>query len=32
VVHVTHDHNEAARLSDRVVDVRYLGQSGVQLQ
>ena len=32
VVHVTHDHNEAARLSDRVVDVRTLGQSGVQLQ
>jgi thiamine transport system ATP-binding protein len=32
VVHVTHDHNEATRLSDRVVDVRYLGQSGVQLQ
>jgi thiamine transport system ATP-binding protein len=32
VVHVTHDHNEATRLSDRVVDVRTLGQSGVQLQ
>ncbi len=32
VVHVTHDHNEAARLSDRVVDVRTLGKSGVQLQ
>ena len=32
VVHVTHDHNEAARLSDRLVDVRTLGQSGVQLQ
>ena len=32
VVHVTHDHNEAARLSDRVVDVRTLGQSGLQLQ
>ena len=32
VVHVTHDHNEAARLSNRVVDVRTLGQSGVQLQ
>ena len=32
VVHVTHDHNEAARLSDRVVDVRTLGQSSVQLQ
>ena len=32
VVHVTHDHNEAARLSDRVVDVRTFGQSGVQLQ
>ena len=32
VVHVTHDHSEAARLSDRVVDVRSLGQSGVQLQ
>jgi thiamine transport system ATP-binding protein len=32
VVHVTHDHNEAARLSDRVVDVRTLGQSRSQLQ
>jgi thiamine transport system ATP-binding protein len=32
VVHVTHDHNEATRLSDRVVDVRTLGQSSVQLQ
>ncbi len=32
VVHVTHDHNEATRLSNRVVDVRTLGQSGVQLQ
>ena len=32
VVHVTHDHNEAARLSDRVVDVRSLGQSRSQLQ
>jgi thiamine transport system ATP-binding protein len=32
VVHVTHDHNEAARLSDRVVDVRTLGQSHSQLQ
>lgn len=32
VVHVTHDHNEAARLSDRVIDVRTLGQSGMQLQ
>lgn len=32
VVHVTHDHFEATRLSDRVVDVRTLGQSGVQLQ
>ena len=32
VVHVTHDHNEATRLSDRLVDVRTLGQSGVQLQ
>ena len=32
VVHVTHDHNEATRLSDRVVDVRTLGQSGSQLQ
>ena len=32
VMHVTHDHNEATRLSDRVVDVRTLGQSGVQLQ
>jgi thiamine transport system ATP-binding protein len=32
VVHVTHDHNEATRLSDRVVDVRTLGQSGLQLQ
>ena len=32
VVHVTHDHNEATRLSDRVVDIRSLGQSGVQLQ
>jgi len=32
VVHVTHDHNEATRLSDRVVDVRTLGQSGVQVQ
>ena len=32
VVHVTHDHNEATRLSDRVVDVRTLGKSGVQLQ
>ncbi|TSA53033.1 MAG: ABC transporter ATP-binding protein [Actinobacteria bacterium] len=32
VVHVTHDHNEATRLSDRVVDIRMLGQSGVQLQ
>ena len=32
VVHVTHDHIEAARLSNRVVDVRTLGQSGAQLQ
>ena len=32
VVHVTHDHNEATRLSDRVVDVRTLGQSRSQLQ
>jgi len=32
VVHVTHDHNEAARLSDRVVDVRTLGRSRSQLQ
>ena len=32
VVHVTHDRNEAARLSDRVVDVRTLGQSRSQLQ
>ncbi len=32
VVHVTHDHDEAARLSDRVVDVRTLGQSRSQLQ
>jgi thiamine transport system ATP-binding protein len=32
VVHVTHDHNEATRLSDRVVDVRTLGQPRSQLQ
>lgn len=32
VVHVTHDHDEAARLSDRVVDVRTLGQPRSQLQ
>jgi ABC-type nitrate/sulfonate/bicarbonate transport system ATPase subunit len=32
VVHVTHDRNEATRLSDRVVDVRTLSQSGAQLQ
>jgi len=32
VVHVTHDHDEASRLSDRVVDVRTLGRSGTQLQ
>jgi len=31
VVHVTHDHNEATRLSDRVVDVRTLGQPRSQL-
>jgi len=32
VVHVTHDHNEATRLSNRVVDVRTLGQPRSQLQ
>lgn len=32
VVHVTHDHNEATRLSNRVVDVRTLGQPYSQLQ
>lgn len=32
IVHVTHDRTEASRLSDRIVDVRTLGQSGVQLQ
>lgn len=32
VVHVTHDHDEATLLSDRVVDVRTLGQLGAQLQ
>ncbi len=32
VVHVTHDHDEAQRLSDRVVYVSTLCQSGVQLQ
>lgn len=32
IVHVTHDHNEASRLSDRVVDVRTLGQLHSQLQ
>lgn len=32
VVHVTHDHDEAMRLSDRVVDVRTLGDTNLQLQ
>ena len=32
VVHVTHDHNEATRLSNRVVDVRTLGQPRSQLK
>lgn len=32
VVHVTHDHHEASRLSERVIDVRTLGQSDVELQ
>jgi thiamine transport system ATP-binding protein len=32
VVHVTHDHYEAKRFSDRVVDVRTLGDTNLQLQ
>ena len=32
VVHVPHDHNEATRLSNRIVDVRTLGQPRSQLQ